>query len=108
MELAVKSTYQIVMDPNINPLRNLPPAQRFQITVYLGLMWTTLFCAAAGAWVWFGELVVVHVLMAAGTLITGWVFKSAGEANTVFRNTATYRDHPNRDGTPRYDDVWGG
>jgi hypothetical protein len=96
------------MDPNINPLRNLPPAQRFQITAYLGLMWTTLFCAAGSLWMWYGELVFVHILLAAGTLITGWTFKTAGNAARLAQSPATYRDHPNRDGTPRYDDVWGG
>ena len=104
----IKSTYEAVMNPDINPLRHLPPAQRFQVTVYLGLMWTTIFCAAGGLWVWYGELVFVHILLAAGTLITGWTFNTAGSAKQSVQSPATYRDHPNRDSTPRYDDVWGG
>ena len=104
----IHSTYQAVMNPDNNPLRHLPPAQRFQVTVYLGLMWTTIFCAAGGLWVWYGELVLVHILLAAGTLITGWTFKTAGSATRSVQSPATYRDHPNRDSTPRYDDVWGG
>ena len=41
------SLYRAVMDPSINPLRNAPPAQRFQLMLYLSIMWTTIFCAAA-------------------------------------------------------------
>ncbi len=104
----INSTYQAVMNPNINPLRHLPPAQRFQLTVYLGLMWTTIFCAAGGFWVWYGELVFVHILLAGGTLITGWTFATTGRAAESAASPATYRDHANKDGTPRYDDVWGG
>ena len=92
--------YRTIMDSNRNPLRNLPPAQRFQIMVILSLMWTAIFCAGAGAWMWYGELVVLHVLLALGTLITGLTFRAAGRVKS-------YSDHPVRDGTARYDDVWG-
>lgn len=34
----MKKTYQSLMDPDVNPLRNLPPAQRFQVTIYLSLI----------------------------------------------------------------------
>ena len=96
----MKKTYQSLMDPDTNPLRHLPPAQRFQVTIYLSLVWTTIFCAAAGAWLWHGELIVVHVLIASGFLVTGWTFENAKRVNT-------YRDFPIKDGTARYDDVWG-
>ena len=52
--------YRNISDSDRNPLRNLPPAQRFQTMAILGLMWTAIFCAAAGAWLWFGEIVVTH------------------------------------------------
>ena len=54
------SLYRAVMDSDYNPLRSLPPAQRFQLMAFLSLMWTTIFCAAAGTWFWYGELIVVH------------------------------------------------
>jgi hypothetical protein len=44
------SVYHAIMDSNSNPLRALPPVQRFQTMLYLSIMWTTIFCAAAGAW----------------------------------------------------------
>ena len=94
------SLYRAVMDSEMNPLRNLLPQRRFQIMVFLSIMWTTIFCAGAGAWMWYGELMVLHVLVAFGFLVTGLTFHRAEQV-------ATYRDHPRTDGTARYDDVWG-
>ena len=48
------SIYKTIMDSNRNPLRALLPQQRFQIMVVLSLMWTTIFCTMAGAWLWYG------------------------------------------------------
>ena len=92
--------YRSVMDSNFNPLRNLPTAQRFQIMMFLSVMWTTIFCATACGWLWYGELMVGHVLVALGFTVTGLTFERAN-------NTSTYRDQPRGDGTARYDDVWG-
>lgn len=96
----MRSLYRAVMDSDSNPLKDLLPAQRFQLMVFLSLMWTTIFCAGAGAWLWYGELIVLHVLVAFGFLATGLTFHRASLA-------ASYRDHPLQDGTARYDDVWG-
>jgi hypothetical protein len=71
------SFYKSVMDSNINPLKNLPPIQRFQVMVYLSFMWTTIFCAGACAWFWYGELIVLHLMVAAGFLVTAFTFRSA-------------------------------
>jgi hypothetical protein len=75
------SLYRAIMDPNVNPLRNTPPMQRFQIMVYLSVMWSTIFCAAAGAWFWYGEVVVAHLLVAAGFVVTGLTFRAAAHTN---------------------------
>jgi hypothetical protein len=91
---------RIISDSDKNPLKNLAPAQRFQTMTVLGLMWTVIFCTAAGAWLWFGELVVAHLLLALGALITGFEFRAASYARS-------YRDFPAKDGSARYDDVWG-
>ena len=77
MERQMLSIYRAIMDPSINPLRNLPATQRFQTMLYLSVMWTTIFCAAAGAWVWYGEIVVAHVLLTAGIVVTGLTFRAA-------------------------------
>ncbi len=94
------SIYRAIMDANVNPLRYLRPAQRFQAMLFLSVMWTTIFSAAAGAWSIYGELMIGHVLIALGFLVTGVTFHRANRA-------ASYRDCPVEDGTARYDDVWG-
>lgn len=76
----MSSLYRSVMDPSVNPLRNLPAAQRFQIMLYLSVMWTAIFCAAAGAWVWYGEILLAHALVAAGFVVTGLTFHAAGRS----------------------------
>lgn len=96
--------YRLVMDERINPLVALPAAQRFQIMVSLAMMWTAIFCAGAGAWVWYGELVTLHVGVLVGATATAFAFRSARK---VRARPATYRDYPVEDGTWRYDDVWG-
>ena len=96
----MRSIYKIIMDEKINPLNSLPLAQRFQVMMFLSMMWTTIFCAIAGVWFWYGELVIVHLLMAFGFLVTGFSFHRANI-------TGTYRDKPLQDVTARYDDVWG-
>ena len=96
----MRRIYTTLMDPNESQLRALPPVQRFQIMTYLSIMWTTIFCLGTGAWVWYGTLVFAHVGLALGFLVTGVTFHSVAIKGT-------YRDHPRRDGTARYDDVWG-
>ena len=97
--------YRNIMDSDRNPLRSLPPAQRLQAMVILSVMWTTIFCLSTSAWFWYGELVLGHVLVILGIAITALTFRSASEKGQFV--TATYRDHPRKDGTSRYDDVWG-
>lgn len=95
------SIYQSVMDPGKNPLLNLPPQRRFQVMTVLSIMWTTIFVTVAGLWFIWGYLVLGHMLIAAGTLITAATFRSARRA------VQTSRDYPRPDGTARHDDVWG-
>lgn len=73
----MKDSYNLVMDADENALSPLPPAQRFQIMIYLSVMWTTIFCAAAGAWFLYGYLMVGHVLVVLGLAVTGWVFHTS-------------------------------
>jgi hypothetical protein len=80
MERQMLSIYRAIMDPSSNPLRNLPAPQRFQTMLYLSVMWTTIFCTAAGAWFWYGEIVVAHVLLTAGIVVTGLTFRAANHA----------------------------
>jgi hypothetical protein len=43
----------------------------------LNIMWTAIFCMAFGAWLYYSELIAVHLLLAAGTLITGAILERA-------------------------------
>ncbi len=69
--------YSEIMDSNVNSLRALPVAQRFQIMVYLSMMWTVIFCVGTGAWLWYGHLLVAHIAVALGAAITSWAFFNA-------------------------------
>ena len=98
--------YRNFMDSERNPLSALPPAQRLQAMIILSVMWSTIFCLSTANWLWYGEMVVGHMLFILGVAITALTFRAAsGEKRRV---AASYRDHPRRDGSARYDDVWGG
>lgn len=71
--------YRAIMDAKVNPLRHLPPARRFQVMTFLSIMWTLIFCAGTGAWLWYGELLGLHVAVALGFLITGLTFRQASQ-----------------------------
>lgn len=103
----MKRWYGLIMDSEKNPLRFLRPAQRFQVMLFLSIMWTSVFCSAAGLWVWYGALVSAHMLVLLAIFITAMTFQIAKSINGT-TTAAIYRDHPRNDGSARYDDVWGG
>ena len=102
----MRNAFAAVMDPSSNPLNKLQPSMKFQLMVYLSMMWTAIFCTGIGSWYFYGHLVVAHVLVAAGVIITGTVFASA-KSISEGRPLVSYRDAIRADRTPRYDDVWG-
>ena len=103
------SIYSEIMDSKVNSLKRLPASQRFQIMVYLSMMWTTIFCIGTGAWLWYGHLIIAHIGVALGVAVTSWTFFTARHTRTfAAQRIKTYRDFPKSDGTARYDDVWGG
>ena len=73
---AMQQNYALIMDADKNPLMILPLAQRFQIMVYLSLMWTTIFCAAFGILIWYGQILAFHMLIL-GIAVTGMMFEIA-------------------------------
>ena len=73
-------SYDLVMNEDKNPLKDLPKVQRFQLMVVLSVMWTTIFSLSIGSWLWWDELVVGHVAVALGILITGLTFRRAKSA----------------------------
>ena len=97
----MRETYEVLMDESKNPLQHLPKAQRFQVMVFLSVMWTTVFCLAIGSYAYWGELLLAHVALATGVIITGLTFRQV--------NKNTHRDlYRGKDSTVRYDDIWGG
>ena len=66
------------MNENKNSLSTPPKAQRFQLMVVVYVMWTTIVYLGMGSWRRWRELVVVHVGVAAGILITDLTFEQAG------------------------------
>lgn len=71
-----KNAWNIVMDADQNPLLGLPKITRFQLMTVLALMWTVIFCASAGLFVWMPEFMVAHVvLLLLGIFGTGFIFR---------------------------------
>ena len=77
----MRDTYSVVMDERKNPLQGLPKAQCFQIMTFLSVMWSSLFCLAIGSYAFWGELVVGHVAVAAGVVLTGLTFRQVNQQN---------------------------
>ncbi len=75
----VSETVAVIMDERISPLNRLPVAQRFQVMFFLSLMWTTVFCAALGSFLFWGELVLGHALLLTAVVITSLTFYSAAK-----------------------------
>ena len=86
----MKDWYRVIMDPDRNPLSDLPRAQRLQIMVVLRLMWTTIFSAMAAVWFLFEALVILHLLAATSVMLTGATYQAA-------RNALSFRDPPHSD-----------
>jgi hypothetical protein len=75
--------YNNIMDSEHNPLSALPAAQRIQAMIILSIMWSTIFSLSTGAWVFYGELVVGHVLAVVGIGITAITFHDASKKQPV-------------------------
>ncbi len=80
---SIRFSYAAIMNADRNPLKMLPVAQRFQAMVYLSVMWSTIFCTGFGAWYWYGELIVGHVLVVLGIVLTTVTFRNAPRSVAV-------------------------
>lgn len=83
LAVLIKNNYALIMDADRNPLWKLPDAQRFQIMIYLSIMWTGIFSAAFGLWFWYGQLFVAHILMLLGFVLTSMTFSRFGDSSAV-------------------------
>lgn len=73
----MRTWYRTIVNSDRYALAELPPSQRFQVMASLSLMWTAIFCAGTGAWLWYGEIAVAHVLVVLGLVATTVTFRSA-------------------------------
>tara|TARA_B100000161_G_scaffold198047_1_gene144229 strand:+ start:44 stop:352 length:309 start_codon:yes stop_codon:yes gene_type:complete len=101
----IANAYAAVMNPEVNPLRQLPKTVRFQIMTSLALMWSIVFALWTGMIMWVGPSMLVHAILLIGVYFTGDAFRRAGKQNFA-NHRAKYIDPV--DGCSRYDDIWGG
>jgi hypothetical protein len=95
--------WDVLMDGDHNALRQLPPSVRYQFMTLLAMMWSFVFCAMLGWWLWFPWWAAGHVLLlGVGALLTEWTF--AGAYRQSHRDL--YRTSDGR--SAHHDDLWGG
>lgn len=73
----VKSLYNLVMDPNRNPLQALPKMVRFQYMVVLAYMWSAVFSIYIGTIALLGPSIAAHTILLIGVFFTADVFRRA-------------------------------
>jgi hypothetical protein len=68
--------WDAVMNPERNPLARLPKTVRFQLMSVLALMWSVIFCAMAGTFIWLPQFFIAHViLLLLGIFGTSYIFR---------------------------------
>ena len=100
----IKHSYNLIMDAETNPLRNLPKTVRFELMAILALMWCSVFTVWSGWIAFYGPSVLAHVIILLGVFFTADIFRRAHNRTLHHRDAMR---NP-RDGTALYDDVWGG
>ena len=78
MSIHKPETSDFVMNENKNPVSTPPKAEQFQLRVVVQVMWTTIVHLGMGSWRRWRELVVVHVGVAVGILITDLTLEQTG------------------------------
>ncbi len=73
----VKSLYDLVMNPDRNPLQALPKMVRFQFMVVLAYMWSVVFAVYVGMIALVGPSIVVHTILLIGVFFTADIFRRA-------------------------------
>ena len=100
----IRNAYNVVMNPDLNPLRALRKIVRFQLMSALALMWSIVFSVWSGMVAWAGPSMAAHAVLLVGVFFTADVFRRASRKNRA-DHRAQYRDPG--DGCARYDDLWG-
>ena len=85
MTKMVVQTWNLVMDHNVNPLRNIQDLQtRHLFMQLLAWMWCVIFASSLGSFLVFGISAIVHSLLIAGVAITVATFEMAKKQPQYF------------------------
>jgi hypothetical protein len=82
-----KTLYEVVMSPEVNPLRTLPKIVRFQVMVILAYMWSFVFLLYIGVIAMIGPSIFAHTILLIGVFFTHDIFQRArsGRLQSVAR-----------------------
>ena len=85
MTKMVVQTWNLVMDHNVNPLKNIQDLQtRHLFMQLLAWMWCVIFASSLGSFLVFGISAIVHSLLIAGVAITVATFELAKKQPQYF------------------------
>jgi len=81
----IVDNWNLVMDHNKNPLRNIPSLPvRHMLMQVLAWMWVIVFTIASGTWAYAGINAIVHTALIAGIVVTVAIFETAKRKPNVF------------------------
>ncbi len=99
----IRQLYAVIMDPETNPFRALPPKVRLHYMIILSYLWSAVFTIWVGSPLLFGPTVIGHVAVLLAVFFTADIFRRARAQAISHRD----RMRDRRDGTVLYDDLWG-
>ena len=104
--MMIRRTYDLIMNPEINPLRALPRMVRFQYMLILSYIWSAVFAIWVGSALLMGPSMLGHTAVLIAVFFTADVFQRA--RNQAMSETYGHRNRMRdpRDGAERYDNVW--
>ena len=85
MGKAIVQMWNLIMDHNVNPLKNIQDLQtRHLFMQLLAWMWCVIFASSIGSFFVFGLSAIVHSLLIAGMAITVSTFEIARKQPEFF------------------------
>lgn len=73
----VTNAYKAVMDPSVNPLRNLPRMVSVHYMLLLSYMWSAIFALWVGYTWLMGPSLIAHSILLVGLFFTAEIFALA-------------------------------
>ena len=85
MGKAIVNMWNLIMDHNVNPLKNIQDLQtRHLFMQLLAWMWCVIFASSLGSFFAFGVSAILHSLLIAGVAITVATFEMAKKQPQYF------------------------